>query len=126
MAVDTPAHIAIFGGGPIGIETGLYARYLGYDVQIFECEEIASPVLMSAQERLPFRVLRSTLGLAALAAQDPDFNFPADEAELTAREWVDRYLAPLSRTDFAGGSHSDGDPSGGRRAEERIGPLGQQ
>ena len=34
MALDTPASIAVLGAGPIGLEAALYARFLGYDVQI--------------------------------------------------------------------------------------------
>jgi len=102
MAVDTPARIAILGGGPMGIEAGLYARYLGYEIQIFERGEVAQYVLQRETERTfsPFRSHCSSLGLAALAAQDPDFVPPDSDAALTGREWVDRYLVPLSQTDL--------------------------
>ena len=34
MAIDTPARLAILGAGPIGLEAALYARFLGYDVDV--------------------------------------------------------------------------------------------
>ncbi|MHB0955831.1 MAG: NAD(P)/FAD-dependent oxidoreductase [Pirellulaceae bacterium] len=102
MAVDTPATIAILGAGPVGIETGLYARYLGYDVTILESREVAAHVLAWGHLRMfsPFVRLRSALGLAALRAQDPDYRPPASETYLTGREWVDQYVRPLSQTDL--------------------------
>ncbi|HVW37886.1 MAG TPA: FAD-dependent oxidoreductase, partial [Pirellulales bacterium] len=45
MAVDTPARIAILGAGPIGLEAALYARYLGYDVDIYERGRAAENLL---------------------------------------------------------------------------------
>ena len=102
MAVDTPATIAILGAGPVGIEAGLYARYLGYSVVIYEQREVASHVRACGHLRLfsPFHQLRSTLGLAALRAQDPDYRPPDETAQLLAQQWVDQYLRPLSRTDL--------------------------
>ena len=102
MAVDTPATIAILGAGPMGIETGLYARYLGYSVVIFEQREVASQVLAWGHLRMfsPFLELRSSLGLAALRAQDAEYRPPESDAQLTGRQWVDKYLLPLSRTDL--------------------------
>ncbi len=41
MAVDTPATIAVIGAGPIGLEAALYARFLGYDVRIYERDAVA-------------------------------------------------------------------------------------
>jgi hypothetical protein len=102
MAVDTPATIAVLGAGPMGIETGLYARYLGYSVAIFEQREVASHVLARGHLRMcsPFIELRSSLGLAALRAQDAEYRPPESDAQLTGAQWVDKYLLPLSRTDL--------------------------
>ena len=102
MAVDTPATIAILGAGPMGIEAGLYARYLGYSVVIFEQREVASHVLAWGHLRMfsPFAELCSSLGLAALRAQDAEYHPPDADARLTGRQWVDKYLLPLSRTDL--------------------------
>jgi len=102
MAVDTPAKIAVLGAGPIGLETALYARSLGYDVDVFERGRVAENILRWGHVRMfsPFEMNRSTLGLAALAAQDETYNPPSDIDLLTGREWVERYLIPLSSTDL--------------------------
>lgn len=102
MAVDTPARIAILGAGPIGLEAALYARYLGYDVDVYERDRVASNVLRWGHVRMfsPFGMNHSTLGLAALRAQDANYHPPGDEELLTGREWVERYLAPLAQSDL--------------------------
>jgi thioredoxin reductase len=102
MAVDTPARIAILGAGPIGLETALYARYLGYDVDVYERDAVAAHVMRWGHVRMfsPFGLNRSPLGLAALRAQDEEYQAPGDEELLTGREWVERYLLPLSHTDL--------------------------
>jgi glycine/D-amino acid oxidase-like deaminating enzyme len=102
MAVDTPARIIVVGAGPVGLEASLYARFLGYEVTILERGEIADNVRKWGQEPMstPFRDNCSSLGLAALAAQDPHFQPPSPDAYLTRDEWADRYLYPLSQTDL--------------------------
>jgi hypothetical protein len=102
MAIDTPAKIAILGAGPIGLEAALYARFLGYDVAVFEAGEVAASVRRWAHVRMftPFGMNRSPLGLAALRAQNDAYQPPGDDELLTGREWVERYLAPLSQTDL--------------------------
>ncbi len=102
MAVDTPARIAILGAGPIGLEAALYARFLGYDVDIYERGNVADNILRWGHVRMfsPFGMNRSTLGLAALRAQDESYAAPADDELLTGLEYVDRYLLPLSQTDL--------------------------
>jgi hypothetical protein len=100
--MDTPATIAILGAGPIGLEAALYARFLGYDVRIYERGRVADSVLRWGHVRMftPFAMNCSTLGLAALAAQDPHYR-PPDEAVCPAgREWAERYLLPLAETDL--------------------------
>ena len=102
MAIDTPARIAILGAGPIGLEAALYARFLGYDVAVFEAGEVAASVRRWGHVRMftPFGMNRSPLGLAALQAQDESYQPPDDDGILTGREWVERYLTPLSQTDL--------------------------
>lgn len=102
MAVDTPAKIAILGAGPSGLEAGLYARFLGYEVEIFERQQIAAHVLRAGHVRLfrPFADCCSPLGRAAVAAQEPGFVFPGDDQHLTARQWAQQYLVPLAGTDL--------------------------
>lgn len=102
MAVDTPARIAVLGAGPIGLEAALYARFLGYDVDVFERGAVAEHVRAWGHVQLfsPFGMMRSTLGLAALLAQDPGYTPPSDHQRLTGREWFEQYLLPLSQTDL--------------------------
>jgi glycine/D-amino acid oxidase-like deaminating enzyme len=102
MAVDTPARIAILGAGPIGLEAALYARYLGYDVDLYERGRVAEHLRQWGHVRLftPFSANSSPLGVAALAAQDTDWKPPAADALLAARELVERYLVPLALSDL--------------------------
>lgn len=102
MAIDTPAKIAVLGAGPIGLEAGLYARFLGYEVVIYERGDVADSVRQWGHIRMftPFAMNRSPLGLAAVQSQDEQYQPPADDAVLTGNEWIGRYLLPLSHTDL--------------------------
>jgi thioredoxin reductase len=102
MAIDTPAKLAILGAGPIGLEAALYARFLGYDVVVYETGDIADSVRQWGHVRMftPFRMNRTTLGLAAIQAHDESYRPPPDDALLTGLEWIERYLLPLSQTDL--------------------------
>jgi thioredoxin reductase len=102
MAVDTPARIAVLGAGPIGIETALYARFLGYDVDLYERGRVCQNMLDWGHVRLfsPWAAIRSNLGLAALGAQGAADGLPADNARLTGRELVEAYYAPLAASDL--------------------------
>jgi len=102
MAVDTPAKIVILGAGPIGLETALYARFLGYEVELFDRGEVADNVRRWGHVRMftPFAMNSSSLALAALDAQDDQYRAPDREAILNGSEWRDRYLLPLAQTDL--------------------------
>lgn len=102
MAIDTPARLAVLGAGPIGLETALYARFLGYDVDVYERGRVAEHVRRWGHVRMfsPFSRNCSSLGLRALAAQDETYRPPTNDQILTGDEWVDRYLAPLAQTDL--------------------------
>src|SRR5262245_39997425 len=102
MAIDTPARLAILGAGPIGLEAALYARFLGYDVAVFEAGEVAASVCRWGHVQMftPFGMNHSPLGLAAIQAQDESYQPPAADALLTGREWAERYLVPLAQTDL--------------------------
>ena len=112
MAIDTPARIAVLGAGPIGLEAALYARYLGYDVDVYERGQVAEHIEQWGHVRMytPFGANRSTLGLAALKAQDPNWRPPGDDEVLTGREYRTRYLLPLALSDLlAEGVHEHTD-----------------
>ncbi len=102
MAIDSPARIVVLGAGPVGLEAALYARFLGYEVEIFERGRVAEHVLRWGHARMfsPFGQNRSALGLAALSAQDPQWRAPAEDALLLGREWATHYLLPLSQSDL--------------------------
>ena len=110
MYLDTPARIAILGAGSIGLEAALYARYLGYDVDLYERGQVAEHVRRWGHARMftPFRLNRSPLALAALKAQDESHQPPGDEEFLTGREYADRYLVPLAQSDLLSDSIHSG------------------
>ena len=98
---EPPPRVAILGAGPIGLETALYARYLGYEVAVFEKGEVAQNVLRWGHIRMfsPFHLNRSSLGLAALQAQDEKFQPPGDDQLLTGKQYAERYLLPLAKSE---------------------------
>jgi thioredoxin reductase len=102
MAIDTPAKLAILGAGPIGLEAALYARFLGYDVAIFEQGRVCEHVRRLGHIRsfAPFSQMSSPLGQAAIEAQNEQIQFPAADEFLTGAEWLARYLEPLAATDL--------------------------
>ncbi|MCG8583760.1 MAG: NAD(P)-binding domain-containing protein [Pirellulales bacterium] len=102
MAIDTPARIAIVGAGPIGLEAALYGRFLGYQVDIFERGTVADSIRRWGHVRMfsPWGMNISPLGRSALEAQDENWECPAADDSPTGREFVERYLLPLSRSDL--------------------------
>lgn len=102
MAIDAPARIAILGAGPIGLEAALYARYLGYEVQVFEKGLTCQNLRNFAHVRLfsPFAMNVSPLGLAALTAQDSAWRPRVENAILTAGELLETYYLPLAESDL--------------------------
>jgi thioredoxin reductase len=102
MAIDTPAHIIIIGAGPIGLETALYARYLGYQVTLIEKGDVCQHVLQWQHISMfsPFGDNSSTLGRAAIAGQSPEHPLDALDQLQTGAQWFKTYLKPLSQTDL--------------------------
>ena len=102
MAIDTPATILFIGAGPIGLEAALYARYLGYNVEIFEAGEICQHVRQWAHVKMfsPFAMNHSPLGVAAIESHYPQHSFPEAEQYITGQQWLDNYLLPLAATDL--------------------------
>ncbi|UUO08507.1 hypothetical protein M4951_09345 [Blastopirellula sp. J2-11] len=103
MSVDAPAKITILGAGPIGLEAGLYARFLGYDVAIYEQGRPAESIRRWGSVRMfsPFGMNSSPLARSALAAQSADdLQLPAEDELLTGQDYVERYLQPLAESDL--------------------------
>jgi len=102
MAVDTPAKIAIIGAGPVGLEAALYARYLGYEVDLYErgraCEHLRR--WGHVTPFTPWAMNTTPLAIAALTAQDERWKPAAPEAYLTYAELVERYFQPLADCDL--------------------------
>lgn len=100
--IESPATIAILGGGPLGIEAALYARFLGYHVSIFESRRVAHRMLDWNERALGARVAEVTtsLGIAALAAQEPEFKGFDSQRVFTGKEYAEEYLLPLAKTDL--------------------------
>lgn len=97
--------IAILGAGPIGLEAALYARYLGLDVAVLEAATVAANVLDWGHVSMfsPFSMNRSPLGVAAVQTQFEEDALPCPDAILTGREYAERYLIPLAKTDLLAG-----------------------
>jgi NADPH-dependent 2,4-dienoyl-CoA reductase/sulfur reductase-like enzyme len=95
MSLDTPARIAILGAGPTGLEAALYARFLGYDVDVYERSRVAENLLRLGPQPLwvPWRLVPSPLAVAALEAQDASWRIPAADEMLTAKR--SRGVPPL-------------------------------
>ncbi len=107
MTEDSAETIAVLGAGPIGLEAALYARYLGYEVALYEQRTVAQNVLNWGHVRMftPWELNISSLGLAAILAQfGREFRPPKLEEHPTGAEWAERYLHLLAGTDLLGDS----------------------
>lgn len=119
--VDTPATIAIIGGGPLGVEAALYARFLGYFVMLSDQRKVGDSLtgwnqaafrnatddlLMQSSTAgedagVPcWRDCTTPLGLAALEAQAGSAALPPVAGPVNYRDYVDKYLIPVARTDL--------------------------
>ena len=100
--IDTPATIAVIGGGPVGIEAALYARFLGYFVVLFDARRIGSRLTRwnDLPIQAPFGEWTSSLGMAALEAQGALDNLPDVDAKVSYREFVESYLTHVAKSDL--------------------------
>jgi hypothetical protein len=92
----------IIGGGPVGIEAAIYARFLGYFVSIFESRRVGHRMLdwHDRPLALPVSQVTTPLGHAAIAAQNPEYQRPDPNRIFTGREYAEEYLIPLAKTDL--------------------------
>lgn len=100
--VESPATIAILGGGPVGLETAIYARFLGYFATIFEERRVAHRQLDWHNRPLsvPVSACTTPLGHAAIQAQFPEYQRrPADHV-FTGKSFAEEYLVPLAKNDL--------------------------
>src|ERR1700722_19119852 len=90
--------VAILGAGPIGLEAALYARQLKWPFTIFEQGRIGEHVWRWGHVKLfsALGVNDKPPGRTAIVAPKPDYAFPADDACISGREHVERYLGPLA------------------------------
>ena len=100
MANVTSPRIAILGAGPIGLEAGLYARQLKLPFTIFEQGRVGEHLMRWGHVKLfsPFAMNATALGRKAIHSVKLEHAFPADDACISGREHVERYLAPLAES----------------------------
>jgi thioredoxin reductase len=100
MAKQASPRLAILGAGPIGVEAALYARALELPATVYERGRVGEYLHRWGHIRLfsPFGMNATTLGRAAIQAEKPDHEFPADGDYLTGRQHLASYLEPLART----------------------------
>jgi|688.fasta_scaffold18369_8 hypothetical protein len=100
--MESPASVAVIGGGPIGIEAAIYARFLGYFVSIFEAKRVGHRMLDWHRRPLGIAAgeITTPLGCAAIRAQDPEYTLPNADRIMTGQEYADEYLLPLAKSDL--------------------------
>ena len=89
--------LLIIGAGPVGLESALLARHLGYEVQVLEGGRVGENILSWGHVRMfsPWEMNCSPLGLETLAREGAR-PFVDARAAPTGREYVARYLQPLA------------------------------
>ncbi len=100
MAKAEERRLAIIGAGPIGLEAALYARRLGFAVEVYERGKIADHLQKWGHVRLfsPFGMNSTPLGREAIRSERADHEFPSDQECITGRQHFTAYLEPLART----------------------------
>lgn len=91
--------IAVIGAGPIGLEAGLYARALDFDVTIYDRGQVADNVRQWSFVRLftPWPMNVTKLGRAALR-ESGRWEEPSASECPTGQQLRERYLQPLANS----------------------------
>src|SRR6516164_6174942 len=102
MAKNDAPRIAVLGAGPIGLEAALYARTLKLPVTVYERGRVGEHLHAWGHVRLfsPFVMNTTALGRAAIKADDPKNDFPADGDCISGREHLAAYLEPLAKIEL--------------------------
>ncbi len=119
--------LAILGAGPIGLEAALSAIQRGYDVQVYERDEVAAHVQQWAHVTLfsPWSMNRSARGEALL--RESGVELSPDELFPTGQEFITHYLEPIARHALlAGRLHTHHDVLGVSRARALKGDMGSE
>jgi thioredoxin reductase len=92
--------IAVLGAGPVGLEAALAARTLGLPVTVYERGRVGEHLQRWGHVKLfsPFGQNSTPTGKAAIRAENPKHEFPADGDCVTGRDHVAAYLEPLAMT----------------------------
>ncbi len=100
MAQSTSPRIAVLGAGPVGLEAALYARTLNLPVTVYERGRVAEHLQRWGHVNLfsPFSMNSTSLGRAAIRAENPKHELPGDQDCVTGRDHVAAYLEPLAMT----------------------------
>lgn len=100
MSRNDPPRVAVLGCGPVGVEAALYAAALSLDVRAYERGGVGDGLRQWGHVKLftPFAMNVTPLGRAALRADAPRRDLPADGDLLTGRDHLAAYLEPLANT----------------------------
>jgi thioredoxin reductase len=90
--------LAILGAGPVGIEAALYAAALHFPFRLYERGRVGEHLHQWGHVKLftPFGMNATPLGKAALLAESPHSEFPADADLLTGKDHLAAYIEPLA------------------------------
>jgi thioredoxin reductase len=105
-----PPRVAVLGAGPVGVEAALYAASLKLPVRVYERDEVGANLRHWGHVRMftPFGTNVTPLGRAALRADAPRRDLPADGDLLTGREHLAAYLEPLAAGSLLAGAVAAG------------------
>ena len=100
MGKTEALRIAVLGGGPIGLEAALYARKLELAVSVYERGRVGEYLHRWGHVRMfsPFGMNCTGLGMKAILADNPRYQFPAENQCLTGKEHLSAYLEPLAKS----------------------------